>query len=46
MERIVVIYLVLALLLALLLLWLLVRFLRCCCSPIDADFCQLTWLPW
>jgi hypothetical protein len=31
----------LALLFALLLLWLLVRFLSCCWSPIDAAFCQL-----
>jgi hypothetical protein len=40
MTRTIVIYLVLALLFALLLLWLLVRFLSCCCSPIDAAFCQ------
>src|SRR5262245_6663786 len=46
MSRTIVIYLVLAVLFALLLLWLLVRFLSCCCSPIEAAFCQLTWLPW
>jgi flagellar biogenesis protein FliO len=40
MSRTIVIYLVLALVFTLLLVWLLVRFLRCCCSPIDADFCQ------
>jgi hypothetical protein len=44
-HRIFVIYFVLALLFALSLLWLLVRFLSCCCSPVDAAFCQLTWLP-
>jgi flagellar biogenesis protein FliO len=41
MSRIVMTYLVLALLFALSLVWLLMRFLSCCCSPIDADFCQL-----
>ena len=41
MSRTIVIYFILALLFALLLVWLLVRFLICCCSPIDAAFCQL-----
>ena len=40
MSRIIALYLVLALLVALLLVWVLVRFLSCCCSPIDAAFCQ------
>ena len=34
-------YCVFALLIAALVIWLLVRFLSCCCSPIDAAFCQL-----
>jgi len=44
MSRTIVVYLVLAMLFALLLLWLLLRFLSCCCSPIDAAFCQLASL--